>query len=349
MSKGYDYLMVVTDRLTKYIHLIPATTKMTAPQLVPLFMGHVVMNHGMPKYITSDRDKLFTSKFWASLTDLMGIERRLTTAYHPQANGQTERTNQTIEQYLRHYVNYQQNDWVAYLPMAQFAYNNAVHSTTGETPFFANYGYNPVLIGEPRNKEAVSEEAEEVIDTIDYIRTQLSRDIEFMNLRMAIYYDKKHGSAPDLKRGEKVYLLRRNIKTKRPSQKLDHQKIGPFTIEEKLGPVNYKLRLPKSMSKIHPVFHISLLEPAPENAKIAENVEIDDDTEQEYEVEQILDDKRVSGKPYYLVKWKGYDTSENTWEPIENLTGCHQLVQQYCSQRGQRSPRKKDRPSAEKK
>jgi hypothetical protein len=91
--------------------------------------------------------------------------------------------------------------------MAQFAYNNAVHSTTGETPFFANYGYNPILIREPRNKEAVSEEAEEVIDTINYIQTQLSRDIEFMNLRMAIYYDKKHGSAPDLKRGEKVYLL----------------------------------------------------------------------------------------------------------------------------------------------
>jgi hypothetical protein len=83
------------------------------------------------------------------------------------------------------------------------------------------------------------------------------------------------------------------------------------------------------MSKIHPVFHISLLEPAPKNAKIAENVEINDDTEQEYEVEQILNDKRVSGKPYYLVKWKGYGTSENTWEPIENLTNCAALIRQY--------------------
>jgi hypothetical protein len=100
-----------------------------------------------------------------------------------------------------------------------------------------------------------------------------------MNLKMAIYYDKKHGSAPDLKRGEKVYLLRWNIKMKWPSQKLDHQKIGLFVIEEKLGPVNYQLRLLKSMSKIHLVFYISLLEPAPKIAKIAENVEIDDDTE----------------------------------------------------------------------
>jgi hypothetical protein len=144
-----------------------------------------------------------------------------------------------------------------------------------------------------------------------------------------------------LKRGEKVYLLRRNIKTKRPSQKLDHQKIRPFVINEKLGPVNYQLQLPKSMTKIHPVFHISLLEPAPKNAKIAENMEIDDDTEQEYKVKEILSHKRVSGKPYYLVKWKGYDTSENTWEPIENLTGCHQLIQQYCSKGNRNSPRRR--------
>jgi hypothetical protein len=93
MSKGYDYLIVVIDRLTKYIHLIPATTKITAPQLVPLFIGYIVMNHGMPKYITSDRDKLFMLKFWALLTDLIGIKWRLTTAYHPQANRQMERTN----------------------------------------------------------------------------------------------------------------------------------------------------------------------------------------------------------------------------------------------------------------
>ena len=89
-----------------------------------------------------------STKFWTILTNLMGIDHRLTTAYHPQGNGQTERTNQTIEQYLRHYINYEQNDWVTFLPMAQFAFNNAAHTTTRETPFYANHGYHPSITGE---------------------------------------------------------------------------------------------------------------------------------------------------------------------------------------------------------
>jgi hypothetical protein len=162
-----------------------------------------------------------------------------------------------------------------------------------------------------------------------------------MNLKIAIYYDKKHGSALDLKKGEKVYLLYQNIKIKQLSQKLDHQKIRLFIIKEKLGPVNYKLQLLKSMLKIHPVFHISLLEPVLKNVKITEDMEINNDTKQEYKVEEILNHKQVSGKPYYLMKWKGYNTSENTWEPIKNLTGCHQLIQQYCSRGNQSSPRRR--------
>jgi hypothetical protein len=95
------------------------------------------------------------------------------------------------------------------------------------------------------------------------------------------------------------------------------------------------------MSKIYLVFHILLLEPALKNTKITENVEINNDTEQEYKVKKILNHKQVSGKLYYLVKWKGYNTSENTWEPIENLIGCHQLIQQYCLKGNQSSPRRK--------
>jgi transposase InsO family protein len=331
ISNGFDTITVITDRLTKYIHLIPTKETMNAPQLAHLLLTHIITNHGMPKYITSDRDKLFTSKFWKSLADLMGIDHRLSTAYHPQTNGQTERTNQTIEQYLRHYINYEQNDWSHFLPMAQFAYNNAIHSTTQETPFFTNYGYNPTLIGEPFNKEQIAKEADNTVKTIQKLHAQLSKDIDFMNIRMAKYYNENHQKGPDFKKGEKVFLLQKNIKTKRPSRKLDHPKLGPFIIEEKLGPVNYRLRLPDSMRRIHPVFHISLLEPAPKDAIPAEDIEVEEDT-REYEVEQILDTKRVNGKPYYLIKWKGYDTSENTWEPIENLTNCQLLIQTYHQQ-----------------
>jgi hypothetical protein len=103
--------------------------------------------------------------------DLMGIKQRLTTTYHPQANGQIEWANQIVEQYLWHYVNYQQDDWVVYLLITQFAYNNTIHLTTGETPFFANYRYNPALIREPWNKVPTVEEATELIDTINYLRT----------------------------------------------------------------------------------------------------------------------------------------------------------------------------------
>jgi hypothetical protein len=330
-------IMVVVDRLTKYSYMIPTTETIDAKAMASLLFRYIFANHGTPEKMTSDRDKLFTSKMWKSFADIVGIEHRLSTAYHPRTNGQTERTNQTLEQYLRHYVNYQQDDWAGLLPLAQFAYNNAMHATTKETPFFANYGYNPSIIGETIGKQAEAESSRLLASGLKQLHLQLARDIEFFNLRMKHYYDQGHQEGPDLKKGEKVYLLRRNIKTKRPSSKLDHLKLGPFRIEEKTGPVNYRLKLPESMKKMHPTFHISLLEPAPENAPDATNIEIDETSEEEYEVEEILRDRWHKNQQQLLVKWKGYPTSENTWEPIKNLRGCHQLVRQYY-QEAKRTP-----------
>jgi hypothetical protein len=134
---------------------------------------------------------------------------------------------------------------------------------------------------------------------------------------------------PSLKKGDKVYLLRKNIKTKRPSTKLDFKKLGPFKILEKTGPVNYRLQLPKN-SRLHPVFHISLLEPTKGETPVAMQTELQplEDTE-DYEVEEILDMRNTTkGQQEYLVKWKSYDESENSWEPTRNLN-CDYLVKQF--------------------
>jgi hypothetical protein len=119
---------------------------------------------------------------------------------------------------------------------------------------------------------------------------------------MALYYNGKHQMGPDFEKGEKVYLLHRNIKTKQPSIKLDHQKLGPFEIEEQLGPVGYKLKLPKSI-KIYLNFHVLLLEKAPDDAKIPDNMELNKNTtKEEYKVKRILQIKKFSGRTKYLVK-----------------------------------------------
>jgi hypothetical protein len=129
---------------------------------------------------------------------------------------------------------------------------------------------------------------------------------------MALYYNRKCQIGPNFEKGEKVYLLYRNIKIKQPSIKLDHQKLGPFKIEEQLGPVGYKLKLPKSI-KIYLNFYVSLLEKAPDNTKTPDNMELNENTtKEEYEVERTLQMKKFSRRTKYLIKWKGYNTSENT-------------------------------------
>ena len=170
----------------------------------------------------------------------------MTTAFHPQANGQTERTNQTIEQYLRHYVNFKQNNWVEWLPMAKFAFNSTEGSTTGVTPFYANKGYNPTAYGEPIEDDINNPDARERAKQIKEIQSQLSKDAKWFGERMARYYNKHRiEDDPNLKEGDKVYLLSRNLKTTRPTKKLDHVKQGPFEIEKKYGRLTYKLKLPK--------------------------------------------------------------------------------------------------------
>ena len=142
-QRGHDAIVVFVDKMSKMAHYAATTTKVTAPQLARIFFNQVVRYHGVPKSIVSDRDSKFTSLFWRSLWKRIGTRLALGSAYHPQTDGQTERTNRILEDMLRAYVDNHQDDWDEYLMTAEFAYNNSVQSSTGHTPFYLNSGQHP--------------------------------------------------------------------------------------------------------------------------------------------------------------------------------------------------------------
>ena len=138
-----DAIAMFVDRLSKRVHLAAVETAITAPQLARVFVDTVVKHHGVPEVIVSDRDPRFVSAFWSSLFMLLGTQLNISTAFHPQTDGQTERTNRQLEQVLRHYVNSQHNDWEPLLAVAEFAINAIVSSSTGYSPFFLDTGMHP--------------------------------------------------------------------------------------------------------------------------------------------------------------------------------------------------------------
>jgi hypothetical protein len=140
---------VIVDRLTKMAIYLPCRKDVDSPELARMFFEEVICKHGVPSNIVTDRGSQFTSRFWNRVCSHLSIDHRLSTSFHPQTDGQTERQNQTMEQYLRAFATYEQDNWVDLLPLAEFAYNNSVHATTRLTPFFANYGYHPEMHFKP--------------------------------------------------------------------------------------------------------------------------------------------------------------------------------------------------------
>jgi transposase InsO family protein len=330
----YDSILVVTDRLTKYGYFIPYKESSDAATLAYHFLRVIAANHGLPDEIISDRGTTFASKFWQALMAQLGVNHKLSTARHPQTDGQTERLNQTLEQYLRCYVNYDQDNWAEMLPQAQFAYNSAYQESTQMSPFYANYGFEPEINKTPR-EGPLAEKAILTAEQLQALHEEMRRQLEFVRERMAKYYNQNRLEGPNLEEGDMVYLLRRGMETTRPSNKLDYKKLGPFRIKKKISTSNYELSLPKEMHA-HPIFHISLLEPAPKDTiVITPRLEIEVH-EEEYEVEAILDKKRINGEIKYLVKWKGYDDENNQWEPARHLKKAQRLLRQFHATRQQR-------------
>jgi len=275
----------------KMVHFIPTRSDATAVDVANLFVNFVWKLHGLPRKTISDRGPNFNAKFLRQVYKCLGIEPHFSTAYRPQVDGQSERLNQFVEIYLQHYINHRQTDWVAALPMAEFAYNNGKHAGSKHSPFYTCYGYNPdFTIGD--TKDSNVPQADDLANYLKEIHEEAKAALTIANRSHSEYYNRKHRGAPQIEIGSKVYLDSTNISTSRPSKKLEHRRLGPYKVLKKIGKTSYHLELPKSM-KVHPVFHTALLHPQPEDKfnrqPIPVPAVITEDGKEEYEVECILD------------------------------------------------------------
>jgi transposase InsO family protein len=338
-SNGNDTILTVVDRFTKEGHFIPCRKDLTAEELADIFLNHIVRIHGLPSNIISDRDKLFTSKFWKSFTSILGIVPKLSTSFHPQTDGQTERLNSIIEQYLRMNVDYLQKDWEEMLALGEMAYNNAVQSSTKFSPWFLNKGFHPRMPNSLElDKEDTPIRAEERLKRLKEVWEEARTNLERAQEEQKKFADRKRRDVEEeaFTEGRRVWLNSRNIQTTRESKKLDHKFFGPFTIKRKVNDTTYELDLPESM-RIHPVFHVSLLRPVMENEiegrTQGEPPAVIVEGEEEFEVEKIVRAKREKGVLKWEVKWKGYGEEDNTWEPWENLKNSKESLDYFYRKR----------------
>ena len=323
--KGHDAVMVMCDRLTKMVYFAPCTKECDAKDAALLFRKYVFVNHGMPEVIISDRDTRFTSRFWQELMNAIGTKQRLSTAFHPQTDGQTERVNRVLEEYLRHFINPSQTDWDEWLDLAQFAYNNSHHEAIGTTPFYINYGRHPRLptgLGKNTRFPAV----DEFITTIADIVNKAKERLEGARQRAKHYSDPKRKELA-FKPGDEVLLSTRFIQLKVPGvNKLLPKYIGPFTVKNALSEVTYRLHLPDCM-KCHDVFHLSLLRPFHKDDRYQPPplpFEFNEEDGLWFEINCILKHrwvKRGKGKIIqYLVSFKGHGDEHNRWCDARDVT-----------------------------
>ncbi|MBW0563568.1 hypothetical protein O181_103283 [Austropuccinia psidii MF-1] len=227
LSNNFDSILVVVDRFSKMEIFIPAYGTITALELPQIFISHVFSKHELPVSIVSDRGCLFVSSFWTNLCQQPKISRDISTAYHPETDGQTERVNQIIEQYLQMYVSYHQDDWHTWLPLSEFAYNNAEHSSTKQSPFFTIYGRNPISDSIHISQDSP---AVKVSTKLQSVQQVVKEELELAIRRFKKYADRKRTITPDFQPGDNVWLASKSIKTRRPNKKLSERWLGPFEV-----------------------------------------------------------------------------------------------------------------------
>jgi hypothetical protein len=303
-SQANDFIMVVVDRLSKMTHFIPCKKTVTAPQVARLFWREIVRHHGVPSAILSDRDPRFTSNFWQALWKLLGTALPMSTAFHPQTDGQTERMNRLMEEILRSYVNDVGNDWDEHLTAAEIAVNTSKHASTEFTPFRLNYGREMHLpldlamnaISENRNPAAASS-----LHDMNADIQSAKENIAKAQQRQAMYADKRRRLADDYQVDDRVMLSTEDLTG---HGKLMSKYIGPFRVVSVLPDKIVELELPDSMKRKHPRFNVDKIKmfksshiEFPDRKQLDRPPPVFEEGEEKfYEVESILGKRRVRVK-----------------------------------------------------
>ncbi|GJX69062.1 putative reverse transcriptase domain-containing protein [Tanacetum coccineum] len=322
-SQGFDTIWVIVDRLTKSAHFLPIRENDPLDKLARLYLNRIVARHGIPASIICDRDGRFTSNFWRSFQKALGTDICMSTAYHPETDGQSERTIQTLEDMLRACVIDFGKGWVKHLPLAEFSYNNSYHASIKAAPYEALYGRkcrSPVCwaeVGEAQltGPELIQETTEKVV--LIKQRMQAAQD------RQKSYADRKR-KPMEFEVGDRVMLKVspwKGVVRFGKRGKLNPRYVGPFKVLAKVGKVAYKLELPQELSRVHHTFHVSNLKKCYSDEPLVmplKGVHIDDTLQFVEEPVEIMEReiKRLkrSRIPLVKVRWNSRRGPEFTWE-----------------------------------